>query len=82
MATLFWSLFSLYDIETLKLDSPQPFVEFIGTTLYAVFMLLCPLILMTALVAMMSNTYTRVEVSQGTNQKIDETPKNATSLTT
>ncbi|XP_022085140.1 short transient receptor potential channel 4-like isoform X3 [Acanthaster planci] len=62
MATLFWALFGLPDLEILDLKGvPHTFTEGVGVGLYAVYHIIAIVVLMNVLIAMMSNTYTRIE---------------------
>ncbi|XP_072015780.1 LOW QUALITY PROTEIN: short transient receptor potential channel 4-like [Amphiura filiformis] len=62
MATLFWALFGLPDLEILDLKGVNHvFTEFIGTALYAAYHVIAIVVLLNVLIAMMSNTYTRIE---------------------
>lgn len=63
MATLFWALFGLPDLEILDLKGIEhTFTEFIGIMLYAAYHVIAIVVLLNVLIAMMSNTYTRIEV--------------------
>ena len=62
MWSLFWSLFNPIELQNLTVDEDLFFTGLVGASLYATFMLLCVVVLLNALIAMMSNTYTRVEV--------------------
>ncbi|XP_072030849.1 short transient receptor potential channel 5-like isoform X3 [Amphiura filiformis] len=62
MRALFWSLFDLMDLDTL--DSRHEnmfFTETVGIILYGVYMIIAFIIMLNALIAMMNNTYNRVE---------------------
>ncbi|XP_038063933.1 short transient receptor potential channel 4-like isoform X2 [Patiria miniata] len=62
MATLFWALFGLPDLEILDLKGvSHTFTEGVGTGLYAAYHIIAIVVLMNVLIAMMSNTYTRIE---------------------
>ena len=66
MDALFWSLFGPLDLEMLKIgaeDEKQKLTGTVGTALYAAYMTVAVVVMLNALIAMMSNTYTRVEVS-------------------
>ncbi len=66
MRTLFWSLFDLMDLD--NLDSAHDnmfFTETVGIILYGVYMLIAAIVMVNALIAMMNNTYNKVEVSIG-----------------
>ena len=63
MGTLFWALFGLPDLDILDLrHANHTFTEGVGTGLYAVYHIIAIVVLMNVLIAMMSNTYTRIEV--------------------
>ena len=63
MATLFWALFGLPDLDILDLKGvPHTFTEGVVTGLYAAYHIIAIVVLMNVLIAMMSNTYTRIEV--------------------
>ena len=62
MMTLFWSLFDLMDLDNLMIDPSLRFTETVGTMMYVCFSVVGVVVLVNALIAMMSNTYTRVEV--------------------
>ncbi|XP_033646603.1 short transient receptor potential channel 4-like isoform X1 [Asterias rubens] len=62
MGTLFWALFGLPDLDILDLrHANHTFTEGVGTGLYAVYHIIAIVVLMNVLIAMMSNTYTRIE---------------------
>lgn len=67
MTTLFWALFGLPDISvvdfTAAVDADHFFTETVGNLLYATYHVIAIVVLLNVLIAMMSNTYTRVEVS-------------------
>ena len=64
MGTLFWSLFDLADTEELEVHptAGMVFTESVGLILYASYLIIAVVVMLNALIAMMSNTYTRVEV--------------------
>ena len=62
MESLLWSLFNLIDPNELVVDDDLYFTEYVGKFIYATFMVVGVVVLLNALIAMMSNTYTRVEV--------------------
>ncbi|XP_033110107.1 short transient receptor potential channel 5-like isoform X2 [Anneissia japonica] len=65
MATLFWALFGLPDLKIISLPDKEvkhPFTETVGSLLYATYHVIAIVVLMNVLIAMMSNTYTRVEM--------------------
>ncbi|XP_077985486.1 short transient receptor potential channel 5-like [Glandiceps talaboti] len=61
MRTLFWSLFGLIDLDVLNVDADHSFTVSVGEFAFALYHGLAIIILLNALIAMMSNTYTRVE---------------------
>ena len=65
MATLFWALFGLPDMNIVNLSNLAPvehwFTETVGNLLYATYHVVSIVVLLNVLIAMMSNTYTRVE---------------------
>ena len=64
MLTLFWSLFGLESLDIIKVNHANHyFTEAVGTILFALYMMFAVVVMLNALIAMMSNTYTRVEVS-------------------
>ena len=63
LSRLFWSLFNPIDLDAMHID-PQYQITFgVGYALYAIYMVVVVVVMLNALIAMMSNTYTRVEVS-------------------
>ena len=66
MDTLFWALFGLPDMSvvdfTSAVDAEHYFTETVGNFLYATYHVIAIVVLLNVLIAMMSNTYTRVEV--------------------
>ena len=66
MGTLFWALFGLPDISIVSLGGVNhQFTETVGQLLYGVYHIIAIVVLLNVLIAMMSNTYTRVEVGMG-----------------
>ena len=65
MLTLFWALFGLESLSIIQLQEEvnHYFTEAVGTLLYALYLMFAVVVMLNALIAMMSNTYTRVEVS-------------------
>ena len=64
MATLFWSLFGLIDTKTIGLGNlNHTFTQGVGNVMFATYHIIAIVVLLNVLIAMMSNTYTRVEVS-------------------
>nr|XP_006820985.1 PREDICTED: short transient receptor potential channel 4-like [Saccoglossus kowalevskii] len=62
LATLFWTLFGLSDLSSLKiLHMDHWFTEMVGQMLYAAYHVLAIVVLLNILIAMMSNTYTKIE---------------------
>ncbi|XP_022085174.1 transient receptor potential-gamma protein-like isoform X3 [Acanthaster planci] len=63
MGTLFWALFGLPDYTIVGLPGiNHHFTEGVGHLLYAVYHIIAIVVLLNVLIAMMSNTYTRVEM--------------------
>ncbi|XP_071802495.1 transient receptor potential-gamma protein-like isoform X3 [Asterias amurensis] len=63
MSTLFWALFGLPDISIVNLPGVDHlFTQSVGQLLYAVYHIIAIVVLLNVLIAMMSNTYTRVEM--------------------
>ena len=62
LEVLFWSLFDLGDLDNFKFHDNLYFTESVGVVLYGVYMLIVVTVMLNALIAMMNNTYTRVEV--------------------
>ncbi|XP_033099108.1 short transient receptor potential channel 4-like isoform X2 [Anneissia japonica] len=70
LLTLFWTLFGLQGVTIVQLnDADHAFTESIGTLLFAFYLLFAVVVLLNALIAMMSNTYTRVEENSDTEWK-------------
>ncbi|XP_033639719.1 short transient receptor potential channel 4-like [Asterias rubens] len=73
MMTLFWSLFDLMDLDNLMIDPSLRFTETVGTMMYVCFSVVGVVVLVNALIAMMSNTYTRVEENSDVEWKVART---------
>ncbi|XP_071803242.1 transient receptor potential-gamma protein-like [Asterias amurensis] len=73
MWSLFWSLFNPIELHNLTVDKDLYFTSLVGASLYATFMLLGVVVLLNALIAMMSNTYTRVEENSDVEWKVART---------
>ncbi|XP_072041739.1 short transient receptor potential channel 1-like isoform X3 [Amphiura filiformis] len=75
MGTLFWSLFDLADTEELEVDpsAGMVFTEGVGLFLYAAYLVIAVVVMLNALIAMMSNTYTRVEENAELEWKVERT---------
>ncbi|XP_022108366.1 short transient receptor potential channel 5-like [Acanthaster planci] len=70
MLTLFWSLFGLEGLEIIRVNhAKHGFTEAVGTILFALYMMFAVVVMLNALIAMMSNTYTRVEENSDTEWK-------------
>ncbi|XP_038065339.1 short transient receptor potential channel 4-like [Patiria miniata] len=70
MLTLFWSLFGLESLDIIKVNhAKHGFTEAVGTILFALYMMFAVVVMLNALIAMMSNTYTRVEENSDTEWK-------------
>ncbi|XP_022080005.1 transient-receptor-potential-like protein [Acanthaster planci] len=73
MGSLFWSLFNMMDLTNLQIGKGLALTESIGLVMYASFMLIGSIVLLNALIAMMSNTYTRVEENSEVEWKVART---------
>lgn len=66
METLFWALFGLPDISVVDftdaVETKHYFTQTVGNLLYATYHVIAIVVLLNVLIAMMSNTYTRVEM--------------------
>ncbi len=63
MKTLFWALFGFNELDVLEInDGDQQMTESLGHFIYALYLLVAVIVLLNALIAMMSSTYTRVQV--------------------
>ncbi|XP_071498896.1 short transient receptor potential channel 1-like [Diadema antillarum] len=71
MMSLFWSLFGLESLSIIQLSSgiEHYFTEAVGTFLFALYLMFAVVVMLNALIAMMSNTYTRVEENSDTEWK-------------
>ena len=68
LLTLFWSLFGLTNKKDIKLNLSVPFVtETIGEMLFIVYHAMAIIVLINMLIAMMSNSFLTIEVSQKAN---------------
>ncbi len=66
MKTLFWALFGSNDLSVLNIkNGDQKVTEWLGQFIYALYLLVAVIVLLNALIAMMSSTYTRVQVKGG-----------------
>nr|XP_006813866.1 PREDICTED: short transient receptor potential channel 4-like [Saccoglossus kowalevskii] len=61
MATLFWSLFDLTDLTDLNVKADHQSSEGFGRFLYAMYMIIAVIVLLNLLIAIMSNTYSKVQ---------------------
>ncbi|XP_077991000.1 short transient receptor potential channel 4-like [Glandiceps talaboti] len=62
MMTLFWALFGIADMEKLKIEGANHwFTEGVGKVLFAAYHVIGIVVLLNILIAMMSNTFTRIE---------------------
>lgn len=63
MSTLFWALFGLPEMNIVDIRGvDHEFTETVGLMLYAAYHVIAIVVLLNVLIAMMSNTYTRIEV--------------------
>lgn len=71
MLTLFWALFGLESLSIIQLESGinHYFTEAVGTLLFGLYLMFAVVVMLNALIAMMSNTYTRVEENSDTEWK-------------
>ncbi|XP_033641216.1 short transient receptor potential channel 5-like isoform X1 [Asterias rubens] len=70
MLTLFWSLFGLESLDIIDVSiAKHYFTEAVGKILFALYMMFAVVVMLNALIAMMSNTYTRVEENSDTEWK-------------
>ncbi|XP_072030429.1 short transient receptor potential channel 3-like [Amphiura filiformis] len=70
---LFWSIFDSIDEEDIHLKSQYKITSIVGEVLYAVYRILVAVVMLNALIAMMSNTYTRVEENSDIKWKVART---------
>ncbi|XP_070555678.1 short transient receptor potential channel 4-like [Ptychodera flava] len=62
LKTLFWGLFGMTELTTLRIQGTDHwFTENIGHILFAAYNVIAIVVLLNVLIAMMSNTYTRIE---------------------
>ncbi|XP_077863794.1 short transient receptor potential channel 4-like [Saccoglossus kowalevskii] len=62
MITLFWALFGIADMEHLKIEGAHHwYTEGVGRILFAAYHVIGIVVLLNILIAMMSNTFTRIE---------------------
>ncbi|XP_077862185.1 transient receptor potential-gamma protein-like, partial [Saccoglossus kowalevskii] len=62
LASLFWALFGMVDLRSLEVTIPNHWLtELVGYLLFAVYNVIAIIALLNILIAMMSNTYTRIE---------------------
>ncbi|XP_070548263.1 short transient receptor potential channel 4-like [Ptychodera flava] len=73
MATLFWSLFGLSELSNLKVDGDHKSTEEFGMVLYAFYYVIAVVVLLNLIIAVMSNTYTRIEENADTEWKFSRT---------
>ncbi|KAJ8034894.1 Short transient receptor potential channel 5 [Holothuria leucospilota] len=70
MQILFWSLFGLVDLNMLSLIPDDHWVtKQLARLMFGVYMMVAVVVMLNALIAMMSNTYTRVEENSDTEWK-------------
>ncbi|XP_072045829.1 short transient receptor potential channel 5-like [Amphiura filiformis] len=70
---LFWSIFNILGKEELHLRSQYKITSIVGQILYAVYLILVVVVMLNALIAMLSNTYTRVEENSDVKWKVART---------
>ncbi|XP_077986982.1 short transient receptor potential channel 5-like [Glandiceps talaboti] len=62
LVSLFWTLFGMTPLESVQVDVASHWVtEFVGYFLFAIYHVIAIIALLNILIAMMSNTYTRIE---------------------
>ncbi|XP_072016826.1 short transient receptor potential channel 7-like [Amphiura filiformis] len=82
MSTLFWSLFGpAFDVEEIDSITDLKMIHNIGIALYAVYMTIAVVVMLNALIAMMSNTYTRVEENSEIEWRVSRTTMMAEYMT-
>ncbi|XP_072030400.1 transient-receptor-potential-like protein [Amphiura filiformis] len=82
LCVLFWSLFSPIDGEAMHMDTQFKMTFRVGEILYAGYMVVVVVVMLNALIAMMSNTYTRVEENSDVEWKLARTNLMADYMTT
>ncbi|XP_070551369.1 short transient receptor potential channel 4-like [Ptychodera flava] len=66
---LFWNLFGYINLNVIGVEANHVFTEGVGEFSYAAYHVIGVLILLNALIAMMSNTYSRIEENRDTEWK-------------
>lgn len=61
--TLFWSLFGLTQLSTVREGDTQPFTKRVGEYLLMVYHTMAVIVLINMLIAMMSNSFQEIEVT-------------------
>ncbi|XP_077991749.1 short transient receptor potential channel 1-like [Glandiceps talaboti] len=69
ISALFWTLFGLSDMKAFKTPEDHWFIDILGYILFAGYNLVAIVVLLNILIAMMSNTYTRIEEDADTHWK-------------
>ncbi|XP_072030430.1 short transient receptor potential channel 5-like [Amphiura filiformis] len=82
LSALFWSLFNPIDEESMRILPEFKITFAVGEALYAIYMVVVVVVMLNALIAMMSNTYTRVEENSEVEWKVARTNLMAEYMTT
>ncbi|XP_038061406.1 short transient receptor potential channel 6-like [Patiria miniata] len=69
IASLYWSLFGMIDLDVLELTAHYSVAEFVGTFLFLAYHIVAVLVLLNALIGMLSNTYNLTEEHADTEWK-------------
>ncbi|XP_077985059.1 short transient receptor potential channel 4-like isoform X2 [Glandiceps talaboti] len=69
MSTLFWSIFGLVELSSLKVKADHASVENFGLILYAFYYVIAVVVLLNLLIAVMSDTYSKIEGNADTEWK-------------
>ncbi|XP_072030246.1 transient-receptor-potential-like protein [Amphiura filiformis] len=82
LGALFWSLFNAIDEESMRIEPDYKITFAVGEALYAIYLVVVVVVMFNALIAMMSNTYTRVEENSEVEWKVARTNLMAKYMTT
>ncbi|XP_070548230.1 short transient receptor potential channel 4-like isoform X2 [Ptychodera flava] len=69
METLFFSLFGLLETDILRIKADHSSTEWFGTVLYGMYYIIAVVVLLNLLIAIMSNTYSKIEKNEDTEWK-------------
>ncbi|XP_077985600.1 short transient receptor potential channel 4-like [Glandiceps talaboti] len=69
MSTLFWSIFGLVELSKLKVKAEHDSVETFGLILYAFYYVIAVVVLLNLLIAVMSDTYSKIEANADSEWK-------------